>query len=99
MLCSCYRLRGTVNNLICAKDQIQGGKIGRYSYRSATNGSTFVARRAGIQHASSATEASVNDTATNVSASVALPLKSKLLITRVKANEAPSPITTPTKAS
>jgi len=43
-----------------------------YSVRSATSGSTFVARRAGIQQATSATPASSNATAANVAESVEL---------------------------
>jgi hypothetical protein len=37
-----------------------------HSHRSATSGSTFVARRAGIQQANSATSASNHDTSVNV---------------------------------
>src|SRR5262245_53397928 len=44
---------------------------GFYSYLSATIGSTLAARRAGIQHASSATVASNNGTAANVRGSIA----------------------------
>jgi Tol biopolymer transport system component len=43
-----------------------------HSYRRAIIGSTFVARRAGIQQAASATSVSNNATAMNVSGSVAL---------------------------
>ena len=42
------------------------------SWRSACSGSTFVARRAGIQQANSATPASSDDMNTNVAASTGL---------------------------
>lgn len=45
---------------------------GPYSYRNATVGSTFVARRAGHQHATSATAASTSGITRNVPTSVAL---------------------------
>jgi hypothetical protein len=43
-----------------------------HSHRKATSGSTFVARRAGIQQASSATRSNSSAIAANVSGSVAL---------------------------
>jgi hypothetical protein len=46
--------------------------LSRYSHRSAASGSTFVARRAGIQQANNATNVSNITTAMNVSGSVAL---------------------------
>src|SRR5262245_18229117 len=46
--------------------------LAHHSQRSATSGSTFVARRAGIQHANSDTQASDNEIRVNVSGSVAV---------------------------
>src|SRR5215510_6351262 len=69
------------------------------SHRSAWSGSTFVARRAGIQHASNATTSSNNAITMNVSGSVALTPYSKLLIKRVAPYAASNPTTTPASAS
>jgi hypothetical protein len=44
----------------------------RYSRRNAASGSTFVARRAGIQQASNATAASSDESSANVVGSVTL---------------------------
>src|SRR5262245_38888308 len=57
-----------------------------FSFHSLLNaiiGSTFVARRAGIQQATSATTTNRTVTAVNVGGSVGLTLKSKALIRRV----------------
>ena len=70
-----------------------------YSYLSATIGSTFVARLAGTQHASKATNASSNAIPTNVHGFVALTPKSRFFIVRVNANEETIPNATPTNAS
>src|SRR5215470_6786085 len=59
---------------------------GDYSLRSATIGSTFAARRAGIQQASKATAVSNSAIAANVTGSVALTPKSRVLIVRVNAS-------------
>src|SRR5262245_18951998 len=69
------------------------------SQRRATSGSTFVARRAGIQHASNATTISDNAITMNVSGSVALTPYSKLFIKRVAPYAASKPTTTPASAS
>jgi len=63
---------------------IRGVPAAVYSHRSAIIGSTFVARRAGIQHASNATITSSSGAAANVNGSVAFTPKSKLFINRVK---------------
>src|SRR5262249_50595598 len=68
-------------------------------HRTATSGSTFVARRAGIQQASNATNVSSSAITTNVSGSVALTPYSKLFIRRVAASAASKPIITPANAS
>src|SRR5262245_64897626 len=62
-----------------------------YSCLRATIGSTFVARRAGIQQASRATNASNNAIATNVNGSVAPTPNNRLAINRVTIIAAPSP--------
>ena len=66
-----------------------------YSYLSASSGSTFVARRAGIQQATKATTISSSESPTNVSGSVALTPNSKPFISRVRANAPLRPITCP----
>src|SRR5262245_19144122 len=68
-----------------------------YSHLSATIGSTFVARRAGIQQASSATTVSSSAITMNVNGSVALTPNSNVFINRVSAYDAVSPIATPTR--
>src|SRR6185369_17433737 len=70
-----------------------------YSYRSAFNGSTRVARRAGTKHAIKTTRNNPTDTATNVTASVAVTSKSNVEINLVNANDATSPATTPATPS
>src|SRR6185503_5069394 len=72
---------------------------GFYSYLSATIGSTFAARRAGIQHASKATTASSKGTAANVNGSTALTPNSNEVIKRVSANDAAKPIATPSNVN
>jgi hypothetical protein len=59
------------NNLFISLRSIACGQAA-HSQRSATSGSTFVARRAGIQHASSATKVSISVITMNVSGSVGL---------------------------
>src|SRR5262245_6836818 len=59
-----------------------------HSHRSATSGSTFVARRAGTKQASRATNANSNAITVNVSGSVGLTLYSSVFINRVNAKEA-----------
>src|SRR5262249_54131407 len=70
-----------------------------YSHLNATIGSTFAARRAGIQQATSATTLSKSAITTNVSGSVALTPNSKPDIRRVSAKAAPEPSATPIEAS
>src|SRR5262245_52995361 len=70
-----------------------------YSHLSATIGSTFAARRAGIQQAASATPASNNAINANVVGSVAGVSNSMVDISRVSAQAAATPITTPTDTS
>src|SRR5262249_16525387 len=70
-----------------------------HSYLSATIGSTFVARRAGIQQASSDTAASSKTIPINVSGSLGLTPKSKLRIACPKASAAANPIANPDSAS
>src|SRR5262249_16137290 len=72
-----------------------GGTGHSHSNRSAVIGSTFVARRAGIQHASRATNVSSNAIVVNVSGSVALTPNSRVFIIRVSANATPNPIPIP----
>src|SRR5262245_5979944 len=67
-----------------------------HSRRSATIGSTFAARRAGIQHASIATKVSSGGITINVIGSVALTPYSSPPIRRVTAKAAASPAATPT---
>jgi hypothetical protein len=66
-----------------------------YSYLNATNGSTFVARRAGIKLASSATTNNNTETAIKVILSVGVTPNSNDSMNRVNANEAPTPMTIP----
>ncbi len=70
-----------------------------YSFRSAIIGSTLVARRAGIQQASSATNVRNNVMAVNVSGSVVLMPNSRLFTTRVRASAIGSPSPTPISAN
>jgi hypothetical protein len=56
-----------------------------YSYLNATSGSTFVARRAGIKLAPSATRNKRTGTATKVTRSVGVTPNNKLDMTRVAA--------------
>jgi hypothetical protein len=58
----------------------------RHSTLTAAIGSTLVARRAGIQQASSATTMSVTVTTTSVIGSVALTPNNRLFIRRVSTN-------------
>src|SRR5499426_1331161 len=67
-----------------------------HSRRSATIGSTFAARRAGIQQASIATKVSSGGITTNVIGSVALTPYSRPPIRRVTAKAAANPAATPT---
>src|SRR5262245_51119196 len=70
-----------------------------HSQRNAIIGSTFVARRAGIQQAASATTSSSKAIPTNVSGSVALTPNNKASIKRVKASDTVRPSDTPQSAS
>src|SRR5262249_37188753 len=63
---------------------------------NATIGSTFAARRAGIQQAASATKASNNAIKANVAGSVAGTSKSIVAVRRASAQAAATPTTTPT---
>jgi hypothetical protein len=58
-------------------------------------GSTFVARRAGIKQAASATAISIIVVNPNVSGSVALTPNNRVFIIRITANDAINPIPTP----
>src|SRR5262249_35204457 len=69
--------------------------LDNHSYRMAASGSTFVARRAGIQQASKPTPANSGGAAMNVSGSVSLTPNNKLAINRVSANEIVNPTPTP----
>src|SRR5262245_49860695 len=71
------------------------GRTHVYSIRRAIIGSTFVARRAGIQQARNATVPSNNAINEKVTGSVAPMLNNKFEIKRVKANAASNPMTTP----
>src|SRR5262245_62606595 len=68
---------------------------GAYSHLSATIGSTLVARRAGIQHASAATNINNSVMTTKVIGSTALTPNSIFDINRVSENEEASPSETP----
>src|SRR5213080_1984714 len=67
-----------------------------YSYRNATIGSTFVARRAGTHVATSATATSSSAVAANVTASLGATSNSIALSARVTPSAASSPSPTPT---
>ena len=69
-----------------------------YSWRNATSGSTFVARRAGMKQETNATASSSKVIATRVGGSVACTPKSKSDIRRVSAKEVPKPIIAPATA-
>src|SRR6516162_8526091 len=70
-----------------------------HSSRSATIGSTVVARRAGIAAAANATKASSEATAPKVKESVALTPNTRLAITRVSAAAPTRPTPMPATAS
>src|SRR5437660_11248969 len=70
-----------------------------YSCRSATIGSTRVARRAGMWHATRATTAKSSPTEVNVIASVSLTPKSCALSKRVNARASAVPTTRPASVS
>src|SRR6185503_6389761 len=70
-----------------------------YSYRSATSGSTCVARRAGIKHASNAAPSATRNTSTYAAGSDAETPNNMLDIQRVNTKAAPSPITAPINVS
>src|SRR5215468_9931998 len=82
----------------CPHEPVRNLKSAVYSHLNATIGSTFAARRAGIQQATSATTVSKSAITTNVSGSVALTPNSKPDIRRVSATAAAEPIVTPIKA-
>src|SRR5262249_42248274 len=93
-----------------ARERLRGPLIGRplayargtvtdYSHRRAIIGSTFAARRAGIQQATSATESNSAPIKANVSGALALTPKSSVVIRRVKPKAATSPAPTPLSAS
>jgi ADP-ribosylglycohydrolase len=66
-----------------------------HSERKAISGSTFVARRAGIQHASKATNSNNNGAAMNVVGSVAVTPNNNPVNTRVKPKAANQPMPMP----
>src|SRR6266404_4974885 len=66
-----------------------------YSYRSTSIGSTFAARCAGTKQAPRATIVRATGIMTKVAGSVALTLKSRVSITRVRAKVATKPMLTP----
>src|SRR6185436_14630657 len=70
-----------------------------HSYLSATNGSTFIARRAGIEHANKAATASSNGTNKKVRGSTAFTSKSNEVISLVKANDAARPMEIPSSVN
>src|ERR1044072_4547738 len=70
-----------------------------YSYRRAINGSTFVARRAGSAHASTAAPSDTRSTIKYVAGSDALTPNNMLDIQRVSANAPANPITVPISVS
>src|SRR5215475_3619351 len=70
-----------------------------HSCRNATIGFTLVARRAGIQHASNATNASSSAIVENVNGSLALTPNNKDFINRVSANDPASPMARPINTS
>ena len=70
-----------------------------HSYRKATNGSTLVARLAGMRHATNATSDRLIETKTNVVTSVAVTPNNKLAISRVNAYAPIKPNATPTIVS
>ncbi len=82
---------GTVPNLLDG--------TGLYSARRATSGSTFVARRAGMEHASRAMLTKVTAAAAKVAGSVGVTPKSPAAITRVRAIAAGIPMATPITAN
>src|SRR5262245_2736940 len=70
-----------------------------YSRLNATSGSTLVARRAGIQHAASATAPSSSGAIANVKGSIALTPKTRLFINLVNVSAPRQPAATPTRTS
>src|SRR5262249_2700489 len=70
-----------------------------HSHRSATIGSTFVARRAGSQQANNATSSNTKAITPKVNGSVGRTLNNKVSIHLVNAKAVNSPITTPIRAS
>src|ERR1700730_1258824 len=85
----------TMESSAIVNDKLKKQIEHHHSYLSATNGSTFVARRAGMKHASNATTINTKVTATNVGLSVGSVPKSKFVISRVSKNDAPRPRPTP----
>src|SRR4030088_1570534 len=69
-----------------------------HSYLNATNGSTFVARRAGMKQANNATTIKPMETVANVARSVGLTVNNKVVINRVSANAPANPTATPISA-
>src|SRR2546430_3707300 len=99
-----YRVHALISNhhgrflipkLNSATSQFEMGNPHSHSYLSATSGSTLVARRAGMQHAISATRTRPMETVASVSASVAVTPKRKLTINRVSPTAPASPSVTP----
>src|ERR1700694_264480 len=77
----------------------QGISYRLHSFLSAMSGSTFVARRAGMLQAVSATTVSSAETNTNVSGSLGVTPNSKLRITRGMARAPAKPKTIPRKTT
>src|ERR1700746_2791491 len=86
------RVSHSDRNHIDEDDFLGGARC--YSWRSALIGSPLMARRAGMQHAATATSVSEIATAANVIGSVGLMPNRRLLMKRVSASEAPRPMAT-----
>src|SRR6266404_7071711 len=96
---SCFNTPVVAGSARAANSEPRTRNCRCYSYRSATIGSTFIARRAGTKLAARATPVSTTAIRANVMGSVALTSKSRLDIRRVRNNDATRPIVTPASAS
>ena len=74
---------------VSVRSQIDKSEI--YSHLSATNGSTFVARRAGIKHAATAITNRPSETIKNVGESVGAIPNNNVFRNLVNANAPPTP--------
>jgi hypothetical protein len=92
------RVRGShhdVGAVLTCPDPLGAPYVWTHSYRSATRGSTRVARRAGIQQASSAITASKIPTAPKVTGSFGLTPTKRFAMARVPASASSRPIPRP----